>query len=466
MTLPETPPAYLSRWPGKSGRENGCEHPAVYHMLDVAAVAEVLLEAADFSAEKKAAFALLIGLHDLGKVGDGFRAMIREGIRQTVRHWELTEAWLTADDWLLRQLQGDPWVVQALIAAVAGHHGRPSNRAERSFPNMRKSAGAEAGSDVVAIVRAFAALWPDASLQGVGRRRAAALGWWLAGLTNVADWVGSNAEWFPARPADLPLAEYLALARERAGRHVPEAGLAGTAILDGPLFDFQPRPMQQAAAGIDLPDGPVLAVIEDETGSGKTEAALILARRMLLAGKGRGLFFGLPTTATADAMFGRAAKIAARLMRNPSLTLAHGRAGLSVPFRDLVAAAPEAGDGVTASAWLADNNRRALLADIGIGTIDQALLAVMRARFSALRLWGLSSKILIVDEAHEIQGDGYMAALLEALLRVHAGQGGSAILLSATLPIEARNRLTRAFAEGARQTVENGINRGLTEVMR
>ncbi|MFT3688413.1 hypothetical protein [Paenirhodobacter sp.] len=67
--------------------------------------------------------------------------------------------------------------------------------------------------------------------------------------------------------------------------------------------------------------------------------------------------------------------------------------------------------------------------------MDQALLAVMRARFSALRLWGVSSKILIVDEAHEISGDGYMAVLLERLLQAHAAQGGSAILLTATLPV-------------------------------
>lgn len=38
--------------------------------------------------------------------------------------------------------------------------------------------------------------------------------------------------------------------------------------------------------------------------------------------------------------------------------------------------------------------------------VDQALLGVMRARFSALRLWGLSSKILILDEAQDISGNG------------------------------------------------------------
>lgn len=287
-----TVPAYIATWPGKSSRDGGPEHPAVYHMLDVAAVAEILLSGAKYPAQVRDAFALLVGLHDLGKVGNGFRAMIREGRKQQVLHWEMSEAWLSDDDWLARRLQADPHVMRAVVAAVSGHHGRPSRQAELFFLRMRQSGGAEAATDVAAILQDLAALWPGASLDGIGRRQALGLGWWLAGLTNVADWSGSNADWFPAREANLSLAEYLGLARERARRFVSEAGLAGAEALAGSLFDFQPRPMQVAAAGADLPEGPVLAVIEDETGAGKTEAALILAQRMLLAGKGGGCFSG------------------------------------------------------------------------------------------------------------------------------------------------------------------------------
>ena len=97
--------------------------------------------------------------------------------------------------------------------------------------------------------------------------------------------------------------------------------------------------MQRAAKDIDLPDEPTLVLIEDETGSGKTEAALILAQRMMQAGKGHGLFFALPTMATANAMFDRAADLVSRMFETPpSLALAHGRARLSRRFRDLVRA--------------------------------------------------------------------------------------------------------------------------------
>ncbi len=442
-------PRYLTEWPGKSAGDGEHEHPAVYHMLDVAAVAELLLEREDLPSPWKQALTILIGLHDIGKIGDGFRAMIRQGRPQMARHWELSEAWLWEDKWLQQRLQVDPGAMQSLVPAIAGHHGRPSRRDMGYFSQMRAYCGSVAAEDIPEAVHALAALWPDASLAGLDEVQALSFSWWLAGLTTMADWLGSNADWFPARKPDLPIADYLRLTRQKAARKIREAGVLGTQPRDGRLFDFDLRPMQQAVAETDLPEGPMLAVIEDETGAGKTEAAMILAHRMLQSGKGRGLLFALPTMATADAMFQRASNVVGRILENPTVTLAHGRAGLSVPFRDLLMGRKSGSDDITCTAWLADSNRRALLGDIGIGTIDQALLAVMRTRFSALRLWGLSSKILIVDEAHEVSGDGYMAALLTALLRVHAEQGGSAILLSATLPIAARCQLTRAFAEGA-----------------
>ncbi len=77
--------------------------------------------------------------------------------------------------------------------------------------------------------------------------------------------------------------------------------------------------MQAAARDIALPEGPMLAFIEDETGSGKTEAGLILAQRMLAAGKGRGLYFALPTMATADAMFVRARAVIGDLFEDADL---------------------------------------------------------------------------------------------------------------------------------------------------
>ena len=68
-----------------------------------------------------------------------------------------------------------------------------------------------------------------------------------------------------------------------------------------------PSAMQQAILDLPQPEGPELLIVEDLSGGGKTEAALLAARRFLQGGQGRGLYVGLPTMATADAMYRRLA---------------------------------------------------------------------------------------------------------------------------------------------------------------
>lgn len=456
---------FITEWPGKSPVDaGGIAHPAAYHMLDVAAVAERLIARRSFPKPLEQALILLSALHDIGKVNSAFRAMLREGTRQqNGRHWEVSEVYLQQFNPLsrLRTTHGNQ-----LYAAAAGHHGRPPFKdAETDFKRMLRDAGPDGVQDAADLTLQFQQLWPEAAGVELDKYQARDLSWWLPGLIAAADWIGSNSLWFPARAPVLDLADYLALARQQAETAVAEAGLASPLPSDRPLFDFPPRPMQTACAEVPLTDGPMLAVIEDETGAGKTEAALILAQRMMLAGKGRGLYFALPTMATADAMFTRAAGVVGRMFQGrPSVTLAHGRAGLSVEFNDLVGQPTDGGGDIVCSAWLADSRRRALLADVGIGTVDQALLSVLPTRFSTLRHFGLSSKILIVDEVHDL-GDPYLAVALKQLLKAHRRAGGSAILLTATLPLRQRAELLAVY-DGANEnpaypalTVAGGVAR-------
>lgn len=424
-------------------------------MLDVAAVAERLLVPFGFAPELRDALVLLVALHDLGKISDSFRAMIEAGKPQRFRHWQLTEALLFAHDDRLATRIGGSWRQrQALYAAVAGHHGQPSDLDLGGQPGLPardrglRAALAAVGSGVQPageVIEAFCRLWPEASLTPLAAGKATtALSWWLPGLCAAADWVGSNTLWFAPEAGRPDLAVYLHHARESAETAVRAAGLSGSAVRPGPLFDFALRPMQAACAGIALPDGPMLAVIEDETGAGKTEAALLLAHRMMRAGKGRGIYFALPTMATSDAMFARARDVVGRMLAAPTLTLAHGRAGLSNHFRDLVTSGQKGEDAPSCTDWLAESRRRALLADVGVGTVDQALLSVLPVRHQTLRHFGLSSKILIVDEVHEM-GEPYIGRELERLLQMHRAAGGSAILLTATLPMALRARLLAAY---------------------
>lgn len=298
------------------------------------------------------------------------------------------------------------------------------------------------------------------------------ISWQSAGLVTLADWVGSDAGFFgPGAPEDL--AEYF-----RQMRTVARAALAAKGLLPSqpstrpglaaisPEAAASPRPMQHWAETVALPDGACIAVIEDTTGSGKTEAALALAARMVAAGKGEGLYFALPTEATANAMFDRLKRAHRGLYAagsSPSLVLAHRHAGMSEPFRAVRSADPESAE-AQCNDWIADHRRKAFFADVGAGTIDQALLAVLPRKFSALRLAGLAGRVLIVDEAHAY--DAYMGIELQRLLEAHALAGGSAIVLSATLPGRRREELISAFVKAARglTAVNSAPVAGLTAV--
>ena len=106
----------------------------------------------------------------------------------------------------------------------------------------------------------------------------------------LCDWLGSNADRFKMRPDPISLVHYWRdHALPQAEWAVAESGLIP---LDIPprdlraLFDYldPPTPLQRLAADLPLPGGPQLLILEEATGAGKTEAALMLAQRLMAGG--------------------------------------------------------------------------------------------------------------------------------------------------------------------------------------
>lgn len=448
-------PEDIGSWPGKTiGNDL---HPALWHMLDVGAVAQCLTAKTSLTEVPPLdeALVFLVALHDLGKFSENFRRLLHGSSPSGFRHWQHTYRLLRNHDQVVADLVGGTKGARKILyAAVAGHHGGPPEHLDaRKAMDQDRQIGIEANEMAPRVIRAVGELFPNASLAGLNEPEARRLSWLLSGLTVQADWIGSNTEWFGARDAETPVVRYWNDALSQAEAAVAKAGLHGARPLpDGArhvLSDSHtPRPMQSAVAEVELPNGPCLALIEDATGTGKTEAALILAARMMAAGKASGLFFALPTMATSNAMLARLEEIAPRLFEGkPSLGLTHGRANLNELFRGIRGRdGSDPGVEVSCGPWLADDRRRILLADVGVGTIDQALMAVLPTRFNTLRLKALSEHILIVDEAHEF--DPYMETQLQRLLEFQAKLGGAAIVMTATLPLEMRNGYARAFQKG------------------
>ena len=85
------------------------------------------------------------------------------------------------------------------------------------------------------------------------------------------------------------------------------------------------------------------------------------------------------------------------------------------------------------------NRKRVFLGQIGVCTIDQVLVSVLPVRHHFVRGFGVGKSVLIVDEVHAY--DFYMYGLLDEVLKIQRASGGSAILLSATLPAHQREML-------------------------
>jgi CRISPR-associated endonuclease/helicase Cas3 len=460
-------------------------HSVPHHSLDVAASAMVLLETFRTPVPIPAAtLATLVALHDIGKFTRPFQAKVPALWPTVLGEPSGRLARFHDDDGyallcgalkqrLDRLFAGwrPPSSRYPLFRAVTGHHGRPPNQFDT--PTLPSSVACDVCIKAAGafIDEAFAVIDPPPlpSLYSASRQR---LAWFLAGLAVAADWLGSGRRWFQpvvaAEHTDLHR-YWQEVALPRARNAAADAGLTPSRVSsDTGLRHVFPavstaRPVQSWAEAVALPDGPALFTIEDATGSGKTEAALVLAHRLMAADRGDGLFFALPTMATADAMYSRLGQAYLRLFTpdaRPSLVLAHGQRASHPDFTASIldGATDPRGDSrepadqpasAQCAAWIADDRRKAFLAEIGVGTIDQAIMAVLPTRHAPLRLLGLSQRVLIVDEAHAY--DAYMTEELHRLLTFQAALRGSAIVLSATLTAQQRAELNSAFLAGLGQ---------------
>ncbi|ABA88209.1 CRISPR-associated helicase Cas3 [Syntrophotalea carbinolica DSM 2380] len=489
------------RYWGKTA-DNGRYHLLPYHCLDVAAVGWLLLAPGRPLTKwlrltlgvlpkwLRKWFVFLLALHDIGKFATAFQGIkpnLSEQLVPNVQGMSYNERHDSLGFLLWRKVISPLWSASGLgneqdvspsqlrafepwLKIVTGHHGIPPkdvlNRHQEYFTENDELAAKS-------FCRSVSLLFlHDIDLSILTdkkfKNRLQQCSWFLAGITVLADWIGSSVPADQYCSSEIPLSEYwFQKALPQAEQILATINLTPACCSSfagiNHLFPFieQPTPLQAWATSIVVNDRPQLFILEDVTGAGKTEAAVTLCHRLLNADAADGIYAGMPTMATANAMYLRLGKAYQRLFsaeQKPSLVLAHGARHLSDAFRNSVGLPDNAGGNAEyeknelsgeayCHAWLADSRKKALLAEVGVGTLDQALLGILPARHQSLRLLGLSRKILLVDEVHAY--DPYMNLLLQTLLQAHAANGGSAILLSATLPHKMREQYVQAFCSGS-----------------
>ncbi|MDX3342726.1 CRISPR-associated helicase Cas3' [Streptomyces baarnensis] len=501
------------------GKENGLPspYPVVCHLLDTSALFQELWDvilsnetksavagALGLSAEQaRSVVSFWAGLHDIGKITPPFQAQA-PGAYERVRddpayvnapgaegekdfrheiasHWSLysllTQAGYPDDGRLMHRA-----VSHQIAQLLGGHHGlfgsalkaKQAARASDYNPGLGRSGWAEQRQVHFDELRRAtgASAVPAGGLP-------AGLAVVVAGLVVVADWLASQTSVIAPRipspgwsgtPAEIDAHWRGAL---EAAPEVVEAARLGRAEFSvgdfGAMFPFIPNSLQRDLVE-HLPTmieshGPGLVLVTAPTGDGKTEAALFAASLLGKAADARGLYFALPTMATADAMLPRVEAYAAKALSGErALMLLHSMAWLSSPGGDDCAGVSEdQTDGVLsaghetaveADSWLR-GARRGLLAPLGVGTIDQALGAVLPLRYNVLRLLGLSDKVFVVDEAHAY--GPWMHQLLVRLLEWLGEMRAPVVLLSATLTGRTAGSLVDAYRRGAGIREPSGV---------
>jgi CRISPR-associated endonuclease/helicase Cas3 len=467
-------------------------HPLLDHMTDVAACFLALAECAavrrslertanrDLDATDLQRLAVLVFLHDVGKANAGFQS----------RRWKLPEC--PPDYWTARipsghgpegweliagrvpnaehyaaglpiaeiVIWGEDAVCQLLQASIS-HHGRPvgespANQTECIWKPVLNKSGAVLYDPAVTMVCMGDRLRQSYPLAFAECHRPLpdqpAFAHLFAGLVQLADWLGSDTrEGF--FPYTAPGENRVQTAPERATYAVRTIGLdvntwRNELCRQPPVFNTafgvtEAHPMQLAAADLSLGN---VVVLEAETGSGKTEAALWRFAKLFQEGKVDSLYFALPTRVAASQLYQRVLAFVTRLWPFDAPVVVRALPGeeaaddqIKISLPDFEVQWPDnPADEKAHQRWVAESPKRFLAATIAVGTIDQALLGALKVRHAHMRHALLARSLLVVDEVHA--SDAYMTVLLEKLLQAHLKTGGQAMLLSATLGATARTR--------------------------
>lgn len=270
---------------------------------------------------------------------------------------------------------------------------------------------------VIALQETLGETWPEIESYAQARL--------LAGLTTVADWIGSG-EYFEDPAANWQ--ENISIALDKAGFVQPtyKKDLSFEQV-----FGFSPRKAQTLL--IEQAASPGVYVLEAPMGLGKTEAALYVAYQQLATGRASGIYFALPTQLTSNKIFERFQGFLDQILTEDceqrSLLL-HANAWLY--DTDM------GEEGRPGGAWF-NQAKRGLLAPFAVGTIDQALMAAMHVKHGFVRAFGLAGKVVILDEVHTY--DAYTGTLLDALVKLLRELDCTVIILSATLNQERRQQM-------------------------
>lgn len=495
----------LSLWAKKENRE-GQELwlPLVAHLIDAQNVInwlyyhwlndnQRLIMRADLSEDEIEHLVKFIGFfHDIGKATPAFQTK-QSYNRDQVLDDELLEKLLRdgfedLNDFMPAERRKSPHAIAgetileenglntSVGAIIGAHHGKPaneyfdsddqvgpytSNYLQSDHDNHLQQIWLDVHQELIDYGLQLSGYASLNELPDINQQQAVL----LTGLLIMADWLASS-EYLnndPSRPMfpliwldqgldDLNMEERFESAINTwdvSGHWVPQL----VTDIDNSYqkrWGFKPRIVQSLMSEqIGKISDPGIIFIEAPMGVGKTEIALTAVEQLSFTTSSTGLFMGLPTQATSNAMFSRVDSWVNSLAKeentNLPIKLMHGKAQFNKENQQLPHAENVDDQGsVVVNSWF--SGKKSMLADFSIGTIDHLLLMSLKQKHLFLRHLGLSGKAVVIDEVHAY--DAYMNSYLKRALQWLGAYHIPVIALSATLPKEKRTELVKAYYRG------------------
>ncbi len=463
-------------------------HRLEHHCADVAACLECMLDdpvphrrlAKACGRERlcevtKSRLAVIAFVHDIGKINCGFQFQINalqksdQGNLRKCGHIKEAFQLINRKEYveaLGLEVMGKDWGNNAfceLFLASVSHHGRPESFNHRSgsdnnggppelwcdYSNYSPLAAAK-------LIGALLPRWfPAAFEPAEPLPDSPEFVHLFAGMMVTADQLGSDTRFFKFKQEPDP--DYI----NNVARIIAREAVEKTNLFRGgwcedvsdvdvhKLFGYDSlRPPQQAVS--EAPLDAQLLILESETGSGKTEAAVIRFVKLFSAGLVDGLYFALPTRAAAKQLHGRVQAALSRYfpdsrpiettMAIPGYLQSGLATGYGVPGNTFAVYWDDnPSEWERMSRWSSESVRHFLNSPAAVGTIDQVLMSALQVKWAHLRGAGLARNLLVVDEVHA--SDAYMTETLCRVIKAHLGAGGFALLMSATLGSAARSKL-------------------------
>lgn len=434
--------------------------PLLAHMIDSGFCAKAYIESSASSALRRylseqfscsedrviTFVAYLVAMHDIGKATPQFQMQNDEQLRrlketEVNQYLPVIQLNPVRHEYLSRSIAKRIWkdqgedkrICDAYSCALSLHHQKP-DLSEKRKPAVHEC-WQQIQNEIESVIREVFH-FHDQLLIPQKYDPVCSL---LTGILILCDWVASSGAFDALTGREKDYGEKsLAIARAA----VKQYGLIECHRIN-PVGSFRdlwpqitnPRDIQHKCEELD-PDAP-LTIIEAPMGEGKTEAALYQAVRALQSRGKHGIYVALPTQATSNQMYSRVVSMMDKVDGGHTRLL-HGTAFLMKDEADTI----QSEDAVEAEKWLG-TSRMGLLDENGVGTVDQAMGAVLLARFGVLRLLGLSDKALIIDELHAY--DAYMSEIIQSLLHWCRALSIPVILLSATLQESQRTKYLSCF---------------------